>query len=295
MKLTKYLLVACSALFLASCSDDENLNTDGNVTVQFASATTKAKENADLFYVPLEVTGKTNGPIRVTVDVTETSASPAIADDHYIVTSKTVVIPNDSTQVNIEIAAINDMEINDDRQFTITITNVEGAKVGQISSTVVTITDDDSLFYEAIQGQWTFTDINFFDDVEESFKMNFVGVDDSQEDYEKILYLSGFSGRSNLVAEVQYSYDDPSQTIYLEFELGQVLGQLNFTGLGVCDVCLFGVSGNYLVDEGVITAIANTDMHTITFDPMDVFYLGVVSNGEYMGGFDGFTTMSMSR
>ncbi len=110
MKLTKYLLVACSALLFAACSDNDDWNTDGNVTVQFTSATVKAKENADLFYVPLEVTGKTNGPIRVTVDVAATTESPANEDEHYILTSKTVVIPNDSTEVSLEFAAVNDMD-----------------------------------------------------------------------------------------------------------------------------------------------------------------------------------------
>ncbi|MDE6368865.1 MAG: hypothetical protein K2K94_06470 [Muribaculaceae bacterium] len=299
MKLTKYLLVACSALLLASCGNDDDWNTDGNVTVQFASPTMKAKENSDLFYVPLEVTGKTNGPIRVTVDVAQTSENPAVANEHYIVTSKTVVIPNESAAVSIEFAAVNDMDINDDRQFTITITNVEGAKVGQNNSIVVTITDDDSLFYEAIQGTWTFKDHNYFDEDNpesvEEFKLKIIGEPETSEAYEKTLYLQGLGGASNLVAEMEYIFDEESQKIYLEVPYGQVLGQLNFTGLGVCDVVLYGLSGGYLVRDGSSILEASTDMRSITFDPADGWILYVMQNGQGMGGFDAYESMSMSR
>lgn len=295
MKLTKYLLVACSALLFASCNHDDDWNTDGNVTVQFASATMKAKENADLFYVPLEVTGKTNGPIRVTVDVAQASENPAVSDEHYMVTSKTVVIPNDSTEVKLEIAAVNDMEINDDRQFTITITHVEGAKVGQNNSVVVTITDDDSLFYEAIQGTWTFADYNYFDEKNEDFKVKIIGEPEESEGYEKTLYLQGLGGASNLVAEMEYIFDEENQKIYLEVPYGQVLGQLNFTGLGLCDVVLFGLSDGYLVQNGSSLMEADTNMKSITFDPADGWILYVMQNGEGMGGFDAYESMSMSR
>lgn len=295
MKLTKYLLVACSALLFTACSNDDDWNTDGDVTVQFASATMKAKENADLFYVPLEVTGKTNGPIRVTVEVTEVAGSPAVEDENYILTSKTVVIPNDSTEVSLEFAALNDMDINDDRQFTVTITNVEGAKVGAQKSVEITLTDDDSLFYEAIQGTWKFKDFNYFDEKDEEFTVRIYGEGEDSEAYEKTLYLSGLGGASNLVAEVDYIYDEENQLITLEIPYGQVLGQLNFTGLGYCDVVLFGLSDGYLVQNGAATAIASTDMKTITFGPNDGIILYVMQNGEGMGGFDAYEQMSMYR
>lgn len=295
MKLTKYLMIACSVLLFAACSNDDDWNTDGNVTVEMAKATMKVKENAGMFYVPLQVTGEANGPIRVTVNVAEVAASPATEDKHYILTSKTVVIPADESSVSLEFTAANDMDINDDRLFTVTIVNVEGAKIGQQNTTEVTIADDDSLFYEALQGAWTFSDINFFDDTAESFTMKMYGVDEGEAGYEETLYLSGFGGRSNLVAEVNYICNDATNEVTLEFELGQTLGQLNFTGLGVCDVVLCTAVGNQVSASGVITAKVSADLRTITFDPNDAFLFAVFAGNDYKGLWDGCAEMSMTR
>ena len=128
-------MLACSALLVTACSNDDDWNTDGNVTVEMKNATMKVKENAGMFYVPVEVTGEANGPIRVTVDVTEASVSPAVEDEHYILTTKTLNIPAGETEVSLEFVPTNDMEINDDRVFTVTIVSVEGAKLGEIKST----------------------------------------------------------------------------------------------------------------------------------------------------------------
>ncbi len=288
-------MLACSALLVTACSNDDDWNTDGNVTVEMKNATMKVKENAGMFYVPVEVTGEANGPIRVTVDVTEASVSPAVEDEHYILTSKTLNIPAGETEVSLEIVPTNDMEINDDRVFTVTIVSVEGAKLGEIKSTEVTIGDDDSLFYEALQGTWTFSDTNYFEGTAETFKMSFVGVAEGEPEYEKTLYLSGFGGRSNLVAEVDYIYDEANNVVTLEIPYGQTLGQLNFTGLGVCDVVLLGVKGEYVTMDGTIVATVSPDLRSITFDPNDVFYCGVFAGTEFKGGWDAFAAVSMSR
>lgn len=291
MKLTKYLLVACSALLFAACSHEDDWNTDSNVTVQFESATFKAKENSDLFYVPLEVSGKTNGPIRVTVDVAEVSENPAVANTHYIVTSKTVVIPNDSTEVSLEIAAVNDMDINDDRQFKITITNVEGAKVGQNNSVVVTITDDDSLFYEAIQGTWKFSGLEFWEPYpEDEYTVKITGAPEGDENYEKILYVSGVAGVANLTAEVEYYYDEESNTITIGFPLGQFVGVYG----GTYDIYLFGVDGGYIDDSGIIFGTVNPTLRTITFDPDDVFFYGALQGNQVLG-LSATTNVTMTR
>ena len=284
MKLTKYLLVACTALFMASCSDDDKLNTDGNVTVQFASATVNAKENADLFYVPLEVTGKTNGPIRVTVEVTESSTATAIENDHYVITSKTVVIPNDSTEVGLEIAAVNDMDINDDRVFTIAITNVEGAKVGQNSSVTVTLTDDDSLFYEALQGKWTLDCVDN-KGVSKSFSVTLYGVKDGEEGYEETLYMSGFMGYNWCVMELTYTYDEDENLVYLSLPFAQQIAEGVDFGLGgTNEVVLGAIVGNSITLDGEYVATASADMMTITFEP-DVMTTGAIFAGAEFTGY----------
>ena len=192
MKLTKYLLLACSALFVTACSNDEDWNSASDVTVQMAESSMSVFENVDLFYVPVEVVGKANGPVRVTIDVTETSSSPAVSDKNYIITSKTVVIPAGKTEVNIEIAATNDFDFNDDRQFTISIASAEGAKIGAQAVTDITIADDEHVPYQSVIGKWTLSDINYFDGQAESYSVTIKGVSESSPNYNRKLYLSGF-------------------------------------------------------------------------------------------------------
>ena len=296
MKLTKYLLFACTAMLLASCGNDDDWNSDANVTVQMADATLKVKENSGMFYVPVEVTGEANGPVRVTVEVAEQGESPAVADKHYVLTSYSIVIPADESEISLEFTATNDMDINDDRTFTVTIVSAEGAKIGDQRTTEVTITDDDSLFYEALQGKWTMTCMNLFDEIEETFSMTFVGVDEGKEGYEDVLYLSGFGGKSNLVAEVGYTCDEATNEITLEFPYGQILGQLNFSGLGVCDVVLMGVTEDGKVTTaGSAVGTVGSDLRSITFDPADAFYCGVFAGGVYQGGWDGWESISLAR
>lgn len=295
MKLTKYLLFACSALVLASCGNDENFNTANDVTVQMANAVQRTVENRKLFNVPIEVVGKANGPIRVTVEMTPASENPANENEHYLPTSKTVVIPDNETTVSIEFAPVNDRNINEDRVFIVSIKNAEGAKIGEQNSTEVIIRDDDGLPYEAIQGVWTFNAIDFFDGTNVTFDMSLEGVDDTNILYEHALYVSGWMGMSDLVAEIGYSYDEESGETTLDFTLGQTLGQVNFTGLGKCDVVLYGIIGGGLATQGALQAIVDPKLQTITFDPEEGIYLGVVSNGQYMGGWDGFTDVSMNR
>lgn len=294
MKLTKYLMIAGAAFLLTACSSDD-WNTSGNVTVEMAQATMTVKENANIFKVPLKLQGKTNGPVKVEVSVAEYSESPAKADIHYFLTSSSVVFPTDSANVGLEFVAVNDMEINSDRAFIVTITKVEGAKIGNQATTVVTIKDDDGLFYEAIQGNWTFSGVGFFDGAPIKDSWTIRGFDEGDANYEKILEISGWGGQSGLVAEVEYNYDETNDVITLYFPFGQTLGQLNFSGLGACDVVLYGVLDGYLNDEGGAYAVVSSDLRTINFDPNEIFYYGVEQNGEYLGGWDGVEEMIVTR
>lgn len=295
MKLTKYLMVALSGLLLTACSDDGKINTDSSATVELANATMKVKENVGTFYVPLKLTGTTNGEVKVTVEVSEYSASPAQEDVHYYLVSKTVVIPNDSAQVSLEFLAVNDMDLNDDRVFTVTITKVEGAKLGAQTTTEVTIGDDDGLFYEAIQGAWKWYSTSYYGGAD-NWDVNLVGVPEGDEGYEETMYLSGWMGYNWVIAEVEYSYDEVNNKINLNFPYGQIIAtDVNFTGLGVCDVGLFGVNGGYLDEDGGLTATVNDDLRSIEFDPLADVIFYVLQGNEGMGAWDRINTISMSR
>lgn len=293
MKLTKYLLFACSALVLVSCGNDEDFNTANDVTVQMANATISTKENKKLFYVPLEVVGKANGPIRVTVEMTPASENPADEDKHYLATSKTVIIPDNDATVSIEFAPVNDKEINEDRAFKVSIVKAEGAIIGEQNSTEVIIRDDDSMPYEAIQGEWTLSYINASSGSAGSFKITLEGVEDDNILYEHVLYATGWGGSSGLTAEVGYSIDDETGEVTLDFGYGQTLGQESFSGLGTCDVVLFGYNGN-LISQGSCQAIVDPKLRTATFDPTDIIYL-IVSAEDGLYGWIPLADMGMSR
>ena len=277
MKLTKYLLLAATALFLGACSNDDDWNSASDVTVQMGESSISVFENVDLFYVPVKVVGKANGPVRVTIDVTETSSSPAVSDKNYIITSKTVVIPAGKTEVNIEIAATNDFDFNDDRQFTISIASAEGAKIGAQAVTDITIADDEHVPYQSVIGKWTLSDINYFDGQAESYSVTITGVSESNPNYNRKLYLSGFGEHFDLDSpssvEVEFKYDEDTDEITLGLVLGQKIGVYN-NGTDH-DVYLFGVEGGYIVDEGVITAEVSANRRSITFEPYGVicFYV----------------------
>lgn len=294
MKLTKYILVACLGVSMVACSDDNKWNTDSNVTVEMAEPTVKVMENRDIFYVPLKVTGKTNGPISVTVDVAEAAVSPAQENVHYYVTSKKVVIPDDEAEVKIEFSTVNDKEINEDREFVVTITKVEGAKLGEVVATVVTLRDDDGIPYEAVQGAWTLSGFNVFDNADATEKLTIYGIEDDQDpSYGKVLYMSGFVGASNLCIELAFTYVEAEQKGYISIPLGQVMGIYNDR----YECQFWGLNGQYVNDEGSISATVNSDLNEITFDLDDEagYYIAAFQDGEYLGGLDAMCALSMSR
>lgn len=297
MKFAKYLLVACSALLFAACSNDD-WNTNSDVTVEMAQASIKTKENVGVFYVPLKVTGTTNGPIKVKVEVEEVAASPAIENVHYLVTSKSVTIPADSVEVGIEIVAENDMDLNDDRMFVISIVEADGAKIGSQKSCDVIIRDDDGLFYEAIQGTWTLSEYSIFDDSPESFTMRVTGIlDEESPDYEKLLYFSGWGEDMDLTAEAEYSIDANNEiTIYIPY--GQVIGgPYNFSApVGVASIYFYGLSGNSILTSGGVYGTVSADLKTITFDPYAEILLGLNNSSGFTGyGYGGGYEMVMTR
>ena len=273
MKLTKYLLLAATALFLGACSNDDDFNSASDVTVQMGESSISVFENVDLFYVPVEVVGKANGPVRVTIDVTETSSSPAVNDKNYIITSKTVVIPADKSEVNIEISAKNDFDFNDDRQFTISIASAEGAKIGTQGTTNVTIVDDEHIPYQSVIGTWTWTDSNCFDPITDSYSVKITGVSESNPNYNRKVYLHGLGGDESWSAEVDFEYDEDADEVTLGLVLGQKIGVYNYNGTDY-DVYIYGFDGSYLL-TGVLEGVVSANRRNITFyfDEFIIYYI----------------------
>lgn len=277
--------MALTGLVLTGCSSDEKWNTASDVTIEMAKASMTAKENKRVFNVPVEVKGVANGPISFTVEVNETGTTPAKEDVNYYVTSKTVNIPVGVTEVNVEVYAVNDKEINNNRTFAITIVKAEGASIGGQKTTDIVIIDDDDKPYEAIQGVWTLSYLNYSNSpATTTVLLN--GVEEGEYGYGKLLYMSGLLGDEDYVAQVWFDNDEANDERTLKFTFGQVIGKYQDQDGKEFDVIFCGYNGQYLYPEGDIYAEVNAELTEVTFDPQYGFFFGYQNNGWYLFSYD---------
>jgi hypothetical protein len=165
MKLLKYFSFAALSLFMVACSDDDVvLNTATGVTVNVSKVALSANEdnagNEVAVKVPIAITGDANGPVRVTVEFAPVGADGAVEDVDYIATSKVINISEEDKEANVEIYTVPNTVENDTKSFTVTITNVDGAALGESYVTTVTLVDNDVVIpaeWEDL-GMCTFTD-----------------------------------------------------------------------------------------------------------------------------------------
>lgn len=278
MKFRKiYALLLTSFLFTA-CSEEESWNSS-DVTVSMAQEEILVKESAGIFNVPVTVSGELNGPIKVTVEVAEAGENPAMEDVHYIVTSKSIVIPADATSGNIEICAVDDNDINETRTFTVKLISVEGANVGPQSVTTVGLRDNDSAFYEKLQGKWKMS-VNSPYNGEQSWDVTIIGHDETEEGYNQVLYVTGMMGYDWTQATLLYNFDMATQKVTLSFALGTMFAEgVDFGTAGINDVYLGTAEGNQMVLDGTIDGECNDDFTTVTFDSSKILYFFLAPSG----------------
>lgn len=150
--------------------------------------------------------------------------------------------------------------------------------------------------YLQLEGEWAWNSMNFFGDFTESYNMKITVFPINDANYGKKLYISGFSGRASMRATMDFRYDENSGTSYLSLPYGQIMGQLNFSELGVCDICLYGVTiGGYLQPTGDAIATVNSDCTEIKFEEGTTLVYAVEQNGNYMGVWDGSYDISMEK
>lgn len=247
MKIMKYfklfmlLLVACT---FAACSDDDNNNTNGETTVSFANATLKLKESAGLVNIPIKVEGARNGDVSVVVKAEEVGESPAVEDKHYIITSKSVRVKADeetSATLNIETKIVDDDEINTDRTFKLTIVSANGAKIGENSSLLVTIRDNENAFYEQFFGTWEITGYSLPNEAGgamPAFKatVQITGEqDDDAPNYNNILTATSknffdFGVDINYDWHFRYTFDETTKTGTIGFICDEIVATLDYGG-----------------------------------------------------------------
>ena len=252
------------------------------------------KESVGLVKVPIKVEGEANGPVSVTVEVKETGSNPAKENVHYYITTKTIKI-SDNTG-NVELECVDDDKINDDRTFEISIVSAKGATVGSNATTAVTLRDNDTEFYEKLQGSWVMNCT--FNDAPTKWDVKIVGAtDENDKDYNKVLYITGMLGYQWTTAKLSYDFDKATGKGSVAFDyLGQYnfAEGVNFTGLGVCNVQLFNLDGKNLTDTPIYGSWS-ADFKTITFGEGTLFGAVIDSNGEVKGGWFDVKNITLTK
>lgn len=265
MKLNKIFALALATLTLTACSDDDDTNT-ASCTVSMQEQVINASEDMvqDVYYyVPVQVSGDANGPIRVTVQVSGTGETPAIEGEHYVITEKTITIPAGSKVGKIEFHPTGDTEINEDRQFVMTITAAEGAVIGQNKTTVINLLDDDHLLPEAyakVDGIYNCNGDG------QQFNLGIATYPEGDENYLKKVIIYGWQGYTWAQIECTFSYDVATGQVRLNMPVGALVADgVDFGDIGVCNVFVCSYSSEGLSLAGNISIVSNEDVSELTF------------------------------
>lgn len=282
------MLLAVVTFFGACSSDDDSWNSAADVTVSMKDSTMVIKENMGLTNVPIEVKGKTNGNVYVTLAVKEVGKKPAKEDVHYYITDKTISISDSIGYVEVE--PVDDDEINDDRTFEITIVEAKGAKIGN-ATTQVSLKDNDSQIYEKLQGKWKLTGVSRQGAPMESV-VKIIGASDEKDgDYNHTLYLTGMAVSSSS-ARLSFNAKDG----YVAFDN---LGKYNFIegydftkDLGIMGNIVLSNLSNGSLTTTPIKGTWSEDCKEIVFDQDQVLFGGIYTTG---GTFTGYEFFSVTK
>lgn len=258
-----FMLMVAVTIFGACSSDDDSWNSVADVTVGMQSPTMTVSEGKGVFNVPIVVNGKTNGNVFVTVAVEEVGDNPAKENVNYYVTDKTINISDSAGHVEIE--TVEDEDINESRTFKVTIVDAKGAKIAENASTIITLKDNDAEFYSKLQGKWTMTGVDR-DGEAVSWDVTVTGAsDETEEDFNKVLYVSGINGESSCEAQLSYSFDTTTKTGSVAFDaLGEyAMAAFNFS-IGPHYVIPYNLKNNAWTTDPIEGSWSD-DLKTITF------------------------------
>lgn len=307
MKYIKLFMLMVAAILFTACSDEETYNTDATTAVEFEKTTMTVKENEGLIKLPVKITGKRNGMIRLTIKAegvdggSEAAAKESVngSEGDYSITTKTLVVKTDtitSEVMNFEMKVLDDKIINSDRKVRFTL-SVEGAKLGAKNTLDVKIENDERTVYDLIAGDWvmSYSEVQF--DKEGKPLMNEDGTpvvkdytadvtlsvtsgDDSPLRGKQVLaYTSKFyfaltKSEVPLSWSFNYSYDEAAKNGQLNFNCTSKETVYSVQGYEFSwqvvknDKLADGeIKGKFTVDEN------NVVSKEITFNPNDALYI----------------------
>lgn len=301
MKLSKIFILASAVLTFAACSEDDEWNSAKEVTVGMMQSEMTVSEAKGLFEVPITVNGERNAPVQVTVEVTPVEATDmtegAIEDKHYLVTSKVINIAAEDNTGTVEIKSVDDTEINANRQFRVTIISVKGATVdAENNSTIVTLKDNDSNFYDKLAGKWTLQVESDYDGPL-SWNVSVLTADEGEAAYESYAVVQGVGGYDFMTACLNYYYDIQTKTGHVAFYMPwESVTSVNF-GSYVGDIYNYGITADNKImnSECEIKGEWNEDMTEITFEATPKFGMIIFVDGAPYSWWDRFTVAKMVK
>lgn len=313
MKYIKLFMLMVAAILFTACSDDETYNTDATTAVEFEKTTMTVKENEGLIKLPVKITGKRNGMIRLTIKAegvdggSEAAAKESVngSEGDYSITTKTLVVKTDtvtSEVMNFEMKVIDDKIINSDRKVRFTL-SVEGAKLGAKNTLDVKIENDERTVYDLLAGDWvmSYSEVQF--DKDDKPLMNEDGtpvVKDYTADvtlsviaddnsplrgkqvlaYTSKFYLALAESEVPLSWSFNYSYDEATKNGQLNFNCTSKETIFSTQGFEFSwqvvknDKLADGeIKGKFTVDEN------NVVSKEITFDPNAALYISASGSG----------------
>lgn len=193
MKYIKLLAIGLVATVVASCSNDDAVNTL-ETSLGFTQETLVIKENTGLVQIPIAIQGYRNGNVSVEIEAVGTGENPAVEGKNFVITDKNLKLlaENDTTNaavLNVEFKTLDDSEINESREVTLTITAANGCSITK-KSIVITLRDNDAAFFEKFFGKWQLT-AKDGDDKDMSCTVTISGPSDEEDpDYDHILWVS---------------------------------------------------------------------------------------------------------
>ena len=300
-----------AAILFTACSDEETYNTDATTAVEFEKTTMTVKENEGLIKLPVKITGKRNGMIRLTIKaegVDGSSEAPSYvaakesangSEGDYSITTKTLVVKTDtitSEVMNFEMKVLDDKIINSDRKVRFTL-SVEGAKLGAKNTLDVKIENDERTIYDLIAGDWlmSYSEVQFdkegkplmnedgtlvVKDYTADVTLSVISDDDSPLRGKQVLaYTSKFNfaltgSEVPLSWSFNYSYDEATKNGQLNFNCTSTETVYSIQGY---EFSWQVVKNNKLADgeiKGKFTVDENNAVSKeITFNPNDVLYI----------------------
>lgn len=315
-----------AASMLVSCSSDDGTNST-NATVCFKNGEISVKESKGVFYVPIVVQGETNGAITVEIGVEDKNTENCKEDVNYLVTSKTITIPNGKKEINVEILAVDDRVINPDREFQLSIKDVKGAtKAADHNTVLVTMKDNDDIPYERMAGTWIVEADNLFAPEEEikideatgeviypkikwEMKLNVVD-DEKEEGYGSLIKTSPWAvwdgsvpmideEGTYLVHDMLFKHDARTGATTVDLRLGFTMGEgLDFGTMEGVDMS--NASAHSATDgmagysyNGTITGKVSEDFDKITFS-QPLYIVVFRSNGQPFMSWAGFSNLTFT-